>query len=170
MQLPAIARQRPRRGECSVYGLRDLRCVQGNTAESFFGHRQPPRLQRDRAERQAGAADAAAFQIKRRCRRHQRVFVRLAFAHLDVGRGRGRRRNFDRGDDLTLAQLGFARRIGTGQAVEVGDRHASLAGRAAQHQHGIQCGQRDRRVGRVNGDAGIAPAEDRALLVEAFLG
>jgi pimeloyl-ACP methyl ester carboxylesterase len=117
-------------------------------------------------------ADAPAIGRDRSRRRYQRELVGLAIAELEIVRGAALRAggDLDRDNQVAATERVITLRRIAGQAVEVGERDRSFA-RAPTHQdrriHGCKC---HRYVGRIGGDAGVGPSEDRVVAIEAAAG
>jgi hypothetical protein len=146
----------------------ERRTLERLAGECLLGLREAPGTLCHRAEGDARCADAGAVELERRRRRHDGVLVALTLAHFHVPRAaRAGERDAERRDQLArlepvLALHAFRFLL---RQVELarGDR-ASPSG-ADDLDHGVEAGERDRRVGGLRGDAVAGPAEDREALV-----
>ena len=112
----------------------------------------------------------ATGDIERRGHRDEREGVGRAVAHLAVVRvGRERkRRQVDGGEQLAVFQHRVTLWLVARQAVEVHERDRPFPLRP-QHAHtGIECGQRDRHVRGMRGDARLRCSKDREFAVIAL--
>jgi len=152
--------------------VRDFQRVIGVEArEQVLGLGQTPGAHRHGPQRDPRALDQAGVaQLHRCCRRHQCELVRLALAHLDVGRARRRSIELDRLDQLTGLEHGVTVDAVGRQHVEVGHRDPPGAAGAARHDVRVQRGKRDGGIGRLRGDAVVGPAEECVAIVVAAAG
>src|SRR3989441_3483193 len=76
----------------------------------------------------------------------------------------------DRDDKIASTEHVVTFRCVAWQAMEIGERDRSFARGPAHDDRRVQGGKRHRDVGRVRGDAGIRPAEDRVVAIEPVKG
>ena len=127
---------------------------------------------RHTAQREPRRTDTRAIACDRGRRGDERELIRLAVAALQVVRGPTFRAggHVDRDDKIASTEHVVTFRCVAWQAMEIGERDRSFARGPAHDDRRVQGGKRHRDVGRVRGDAGIRPAEDRVVAIEPVKG
>jgi hypothetical protein len=171
--LEAVVGERPCIGE----GRRDRRLqrldiVQRRAAQCRLGRCQPPGLVSHATQCQSRRADALAVGRDRGRRGDQSELIGLPVANLQVMRCPPcfLRRHLDSDDQVTALERRVALRRVAGKAVEIAERDRPLAAAPARDDVGVQCRKRHRHVGGMGGNAGLRPAENRMVAIEAVPG
>jgi len=64
-------------------------------------------------------------------------------------------------------KVGFDLRRISGEPMKIGQRDRTITFRAAHMNNGLKCRKRHAQIGRMHGNAGLAPTQNRVHAVEA---